>query len=232
MFISVFVIFFSIGHVLGWTLDGQFSDSNDNSSNLSKQLNILIITIDNFDAEEPKLDGIWLALFLPINSTASFIPIIPTRSVENLIFEQIVIDNFYLKTNKTLGSAFVNILNQNKIYWDNIIIIDSIGWSELVTSIASYNIASGFEKIDLINSNITKPNNILNSTNIQAQVIQHICLNQPFSNGHEIFETLLHSKHIFTDLKNNILDNFINGDSHYSYGLVCKFPTLEIEILQ
>jgi len=228
MFVSVFVLFFSIGHVLGWTLDGIFSEPGYRMQNSSKQLNILIITIDHFDVVDPKLDGIWLALYIPNNFTVSFIPIIPSSSSNSLIFEQEVIKNFYLKTNKTLGSAFVKILNENKIYWDNFVIIDSIGLSELVTNITKYNFASSMAKINLLLPRYASLNkNYLDAANIQAELIQQICINQPLSNEHEIFDILFNSEHIFTDIKIINANNNIKSNTKINYGLTCKFPTLK-----
>ena len=190
----------------------------------SKQMSILIITVDQLSITKPTIRSIWLGLMLPSRSSISLIPIY-SPSLGVITFNK---DIDSLSPNaKVLHPALIDSLNENGIYWDNYIILDDKGWANIMEPINGPN-----QQLIVSNKNKSiagQSPGFFSTTQNQKIMFQKICFNLSVSSKTNMMSLFYSSNnvHLKTDLSmGQIVDiQAVYQDKNQVF--TCKFPTLE-----
>ena len=214
-----------VGQSLGYSTI--YSRSNIPHADHESQKVILIAGIDNIERQNSSVESVWLALFIPDIHTISLVPIFPPSSQSMPTLSEVIpeIDSFI--TAKKIDKSFIKILNKAGVYWDNYVIIDGQGWSELVHFIRGQDQGSSIFEITSAGLNSSNQNHDPDTLiSWQAYRFQQICstINSNLNNvdANQIPE----SKHILSDISRRKLKNTWKQIFGPENALYCKFPTM------
>jgi hypothetical protein len=207
------------------------------------QRNILIVAVDDIDAAQPRLEAIWLVLYLPDFPHATLMPIHPQVRMEGSTLK-IDADGqfaqaFKLTSEKQPSPAFFEAVLSKDIWWNNYLLIDKETLDLLVdlleTNSNSARIShnsgramSVHQAAEKLISTQTNPQAGLLS---QAQLAQHICHAriQPLAAAdlvRSIFNQL--NEHMTTDLRPEQILKDINSMLEFGGSISCEFPSLAL----
>ncbi|NLG71062.1 MAG: hypothetical protein GX495_03315 [Chloroflexi bacterium] len=98
----------------------------------SGQRNILVIGVDDLQADEPALESLWLILYYPPAPGINLAPLFPAR-LQNDPETGLALDEaFALDENGTPVPAFFESIQRRDLWWNNYMLIDRAGMGKLV----------------------------------------------------------------------------------------------------
>ena len=207
------------------------------------QRNILVVAVDEIGAERPRLEGVWLILYLPDLPHVTLMPVYPEVISDGRTLmvkaDAKLADKFDLTPDKLPIPAFFESVAAKNIWWNNYLILEKSTLEKLVDSmggmentnhnsreaLAEY---SGSQAVDMLTSTQVDPQAGLLS---QAQFAQRMCRksSQPlFSAGKIRFTYALLKEHLITDLGPEQIAADFEGMLQRGGGISCEFPSLAL----
>ena len=103
------------------------------------QMNLLLILVDELDATEPGLQGVWMLIHDPSGKKVHFMPIYPAESK----FGQDVRQAVGLEKVNGLSPKLEQLLQKQGLWWDNYLVIDRKILSRLVQQTDGIDLGNG-----------------------------------------------------------------------------------------
>jgi hypothetical protein len=99
------------------------------------QRSILVIGVDNLAAAQPKLESIWLALFVPPDPRLTFLPVYPSFSRSEKE-DRRLLSSFQYQPGAALNPEFVQVLQSRQIWWTGSVILDRYAYAQVMNYLA------------------------------------------------------------------------------------------------
>jgi hypothetical protein len=207
------------------------SQNPANHTAVNRQRNILLIGIDSFVAEEPRLEGVWMILYLRDLPHFMLVPIFPNHSPGDqtaAAVDQNLARLFKLEEDQTPGGQFVQALRDKDLWWNGYLILDRTALSEIISLTSGKDTAATRQLTSPeIPDSETAPMDALLR---QAQLAQELCRNSSLAltSGSNRFPQLIAkaSAYIRTDLDLGEITREVNSALRYGGGISCEFPSL------
>lgn len=195
-----------------------------------KQLNILVIGVEEVGSTETNLEGIWLILLPPSHDTLSFIPIYPQNSKDGSLLYSQPHEAIKINTSSLKSATDIDLLEDQNTWWDEVVLLDKTGLftlfglvgGEAVIREALAEYADGVGEV----SSWDQPGLALSN---QAGLIQNLCDHSGsfflLTNGEGIISppnTHLMSSEYQIDII-ELLYSLSSTNSEFD----CQFPTLD-----
>ena len=208
-------------------------ESSANQPAFNRQRNILLIGIDSFQAEEPRLEGVWMIFYLRDLPHFMLVPVYPNRlqgKHNSAVVDQNLAHLFKLEDGQTPSSMFLQALKDKEMWWDGYMILDRSALSEIIT-------------LTSIEDDASRQSQQFSAANIpgieqapmrallgQAQLAQELCQNsgRVLASDSNRFPSLIAkaSAHIRTDLDLGEIAGEVKSALRYGGGISCEFPSL------
>lgn len=191
------------------------------------QRNLLVIGVQDLTAPEPVLESIWLLILYPRDANISLLPIFPVPDGGVIPQNNALMKSFSLSSQHIPESFFFDQLRQ-QFWWDNYILIDKAGLSNVLDIIHQFSSAKLGTILESIPSTWENPNEALQR---QTELLKTACKQLerlPNSIKSEILIQQIDDQ-IYSDLN---WSEFIRGWSSnrpVGYQIECEFPTLILE---
>lgn len=111
--------------------DGEQTDPPPDGVNTG-QRNLLVAWVDHLDSASPRLEGLWLVLFVPDSPSLTWLPLYPGGLIENIDGNQNWSADFGLTQDGKLDPQFVADLRSKDVWWNNYLVIDDTGMVVIV----------------------------------------------------------------------------------------------------
>ena len=120
----------------------------------SRQRNLLVIGVDDLGAFEPRLESVWMAIYLPGNPHFMLLPVYPSPKAasEEQSLNPPLPQLFELGATKAPGVRFLEALEADGLWWTGYLILDHValadvaeflgGAGELSTEVGAFDLAS------------------------------------------------------------------------------------------
>lgn len=195
------------------------------------QRNLLVAWVDRLDTSNPRLEGLWLILFVPDSPSLTWLPLYPHGLIENINSNPQWYTDFKLTPDGEIDSQFVANLRSKDVWWNNYLVIDETGLIEIVNSSLNVNknpaITPQPDAGLRIVANLPLPwENPSEALKAQFDLLNSLCLSTPASTQAVSVADLIGplKDHLITDLKaDEILSTWNN--LRLTGGHLCKFPT-------
>jgi hypothetical protein len=96
------------------------------------QRNLLVAWVDRMDSTNPRLEGLWLILFVPNSPSLTWLPLYPAGLIESIDGNAQWVADFRLTPDDKLDPQFVADLRSKDVWWNNYLVIDETGLVEIV----------------------------------------------------------------------------------------------------
>lgn len=195
------------------------------------QRNLLLTWVDSLDAANPRLEGLWLILFVPNSPSLTWLPLYPDGLIKSIDGNSQWYADFGLTPDGEIDSQFVSNLRSKDIWWNNYLVIDETGLVEIVNRSLNVNGSpaitpqpdAGVRIIANMPLAWEDPGEALKA---QFDLLDSLCLSIPAPNQPagpaDLLGLLDH--HLVTNLQaEEILS--IRNNLRLTGGRLCKFPT-------
>ena len=218
---------------MGFQPKDALMDRSASQSAEGHQRNILLIGIDSFQAEEPRLEGVWMVLYLRDLPHFMLVPVYPNRTPgeqNSAMVDQNLAHLFTLEDNHVPGNLFFQALKDKELWWNGYLILDRAALSEIIALTAGKDEATNKSQ-QLAASKIPdleeEPMRALLG---QVQIAQGLCRNfgLVLASGSQRYPALIAkaSAYIHTDLDLGEIASEVNRALRYGGGISCEFPSL------
>jgi hypothetical protein len=198
--------------------------SHPDNSQASLQQNILVIGVTNLVTEQPELRSVWMVLYLTDSTHLTLMPIYPSITQGNAALA--LKELFHLDATGTPDQQFLKALQEQNLWWNNIVIIDEAALTTLINFVQSATRTPLSEDLALILSGTPQDNQT--SLGQQTQLLRDLCdaagdleYLPDASNLYQLIPI-----HLTSDL---MVEKFISDwQLHLALGshLTCEFPFL------
>jgi hypothetical protein len=195
------------------------------------QRNLLVTWVDQLDSASPRLEGLWLVLFVPDSPSLTWLPLYPAGLIENVDGNQNWYQDFHLTQDGKLDPQFVADLRSKDVWWNNYLVIDNTGLVAIVNrnlndsedpAITPQPDAGG----RIIANMPLAWENPAEALKAQFNLLDRFCLPPSTSyhaaSGMDLISPLEH--HLITNLQADEIFSIWNN-LHLTGGRRCKFPT-------
>lgn len=195
-----------------------------------KQLNILVIGVEEAGAADTILRGVWLILVPSGGETLSFIPLYPQHAVDGNAGYSLPHEAVRLDASSLHSATQLDLLKKQNTWWDEVVLLDEQGLFELYKLIggAEFIQASLAEFAGAEGENTSWQNPAAALTS-QAKLIENMCsqgaLFSLLASGGEV-RSLTSAHFMYSSSQVSILE-FIYGLALANGSFNCQFPTLE-----
>jgi len=192
------------------------------------QRNILIIFMDHLVEQGPRLEGVWLVVYLPDTPILTFLPIFPVDRVGQAAQEDSLARVFRLGSDRRPTSDFLEAIEAKDIKWDDILVFDKVSLAVLIDLSGGLDSAvgpmSGTHAVTQLPAAWQEPRAALEN---QAILAGGICQNMDQLLGNPDTARLLEllAGRVYSEAE--FLDHF-PGWSHFRElggAISCEFPT-------
>jgi len=237
-----FGVFLAIGFMLGTSaaqLNGQAAEVSPPVSTLipatstaapNSQQNFLIIGVNNLEAESPRLESIWMLLYIPPTPQFTLIPIYPSPYAGGEELQNYLESTFALGKDLKPDPAFLVAVQSVNIWWNNYIILDETAMANVVNTASSDNVMNNpdFGSRTIANLPLAweEPEAAVLA---QAELLNGLC--HDFARNNSANKLNISSKtfsnHVSSDLSAVQLTTMLqNMTSIKSEPFRCQFPTI------
>jgi hypothetical protein len=198
-----------------------------------RQRNVLLIGVDSFQAEEPRLEGVWMILYLRDTPHFMLVPVYPSQMQDedhSALVDYNLARLFSLEDGQTPNTMFLQALRDKQLLWNGYIVLDKSALVEILAMTSFENkITSQGQQPSAINlADIEEAP--MRALLEQAQLAQELCRNSGamIVSDKNRFPGLLAqaSAHIRTDLDLAELAGEVVAALRYGGGISCEFPSL------
>lgn len=196
------------------------------------QRNLLVIGVDDLQASQPRLDGVWLVLYIQGYPQITLLPVYPQPSGQENISPALSLEkSFHLVRGSEIDPAFLDALKARQLWWNNYVLFDKttadklFQWTKRVGQVGS-GAKSGAD----LPAAREDPDGALAS---QHKQIQDLCQAANLSTSEDLSRLIeLASQHVITDLDvKEAVSEFRDLLSH-PQRLACEFPTFAGPIIK
>jgi hypothetical protein len=191
------------------------------------QNNILLIGVDNLEASSPRLEGVWLVLYLAQKPQFTLMPIYPVPAEDGKIRSQ---DAALAKTFRSDQAAFFSQLEDRGIWWAGYYIFDRHALASIADRIVDLAQDEGKisgRSIARVPSAWTDPQGARRE---QARIVDALCSTAAHLSVDDIGELddlfLLFSQHISSDIPREQAAAELVGMLAGDNPITCEFPSL------
>jgi hypothetical protein len=202
------------------------------------QRTILLISISSIDALAPQLESVWLATYLPRDTSIQLLPIFPSGKQLTTNFEKQLALAFKLsKAGGKLGpdQGFLRLLEQNNYWWSGYIVFDEQSLTKIYNQIGGLDLNRSTLTGSQVVQDFTDVNvNSQDAYSSQVAILQSVChkLTAASLNPDILKLGTQVPANIITNLDTHALqmelETVYSGDHHPT----CRFPTLEISRIE
>jgi hypothetical protein len=198
-----------------------------------RQRNILLIGVDSFQAEEPRLEGVWMILYLRDTPHFMLVPIYPSQMQDenhSALVDQNLARLFSLEDGQIPNTLFLQALQDKQLWWDGYIVLDKSALVEILAMTSSESgTTSQSQQPPAINlAEIEEAP--MRALLVQAQLAQELCRNSGvmIASDKNRFPGLIAqaSAHIRTDLDLAEIAGEVVEALRHGGGISCEFPSL------
>jgi hypothetical protein len=195
------------------------------------QRNLLMAWVDRLDTANPRVEGLWLILFVPNSPSLTWLPLYPAGLIDNIAGNSQWAADFRLTPEGKLDPQFVAELRSKDVWWNNYLVIDENGLVEIV----SRSLNSGEDPaitpqpdagVRIIANMPLAWENPSEALKAQFDLLDRFCLPQPgatrAANAADLIGPLDH--HLITNLPADEILSIWNN-LRLTGGRLCKFPT-------
>jgi hypothetical protein len=190
------------------------------------QRNFLIVMVDQLDARSPRLEGVWLLLYIPSTPPLTLLPLYPASLGGGPDQDRQMESSFRLTGDRLPDESFLDHLSSHDLWWSNIIVIDQIALAGAIELFGGVDLGSGrVNGIRAIASLPKAAQDPKGAVQAQAGMIKSLCQRpaQLPSAKDLLAAYQLFSDHLSLDFKVEA----ILEDWHLFKGIpACEFPTL------
>jgi hypothetical protein len=196
------------------------------------QRNVLIVGVDRLDAAQPRLEGIWLAAYLPPTPRLTILPLYPASLSGGAAEDSRLESLFRLQPGGMPEPAFLSALQEKDLWWNNYVVVESSLLGGLTDAAGGVSLGEGeMDGQTLLAALPHAWDNPKKALRGQAKALEALCGRAgaviPHLDAQQIYS--MASRHMVSDFSaNQILSSWQalqgSGDS-----LSCEFPTLSRE---
>jgi hypothetical protein len=237
-----FSVFLVVGFLLGSTIGSFTGKAATTTSNSSSQVasvqpvtgngqhNILIIAIDRFDKPFPRLEGVWLLLYLPDFPKLTLIPLYPSLQNNGSTKADSLEKSFRLTDKRQPDSTFFASIRSMDLWWNSYVVMDETASAYLIERISG--VSTNGQPINGMRAVAKLPlawENPQDAVRAQASLLAGLCKkeNQP--------GTPLDLKNALSELSNHLSSDINPGQLIMDWKsmttvdkfITCEFPTID-----
>jgi hypothetical protein len=211
------------------------SEKSLNGDSFDRQRNLLLIGIDNFQAQEPRLEAVWLIIYLRDQPHFMLMPIYPDGlpgANSGASMDQNLANRFKLEGGQKPSINFLQSLQDKHLWWNGYLILDRSGLSEIITLITG---DDDIKRHNLLSSVSNLPETQeapLRALMGQAQLLEELCQNSGAlleSNTAQLPSLIAKvSANIQTDLNLGEVAGEIISALRKGDGISCELPAMTI----
>lgn len=194
------------------------------------QRKILIVVVDNLQADNPQLATIWLATYFHPRFQITLNPVFPELVSEDLQIEKSLSDDFEFTVKGEFSQDFQKLIQSRQIHWDNYLYLDEFGLAMLIDEIEGIDLGRG--KVSGVRAISQIP---LARENAQAALFAYATLARAICRQSgdlveqaevlDLYRQL--DSHLRTDLpEQSLVDEWQRLRNHKT-GVFCEFPSLQ-----
>ena len=248
-YILLFSSFLLIGYCVGRSaIDFQtaswarhFISSLKNSPNFKPSLplaagqrNILVIGVDDLNAPRPRLESVWLVLYINDLPQVTLLPVYPAPAGEGAETGRTLEDLFQLSAGKAPDPVFLDALQASGLWWSGYILVDEVAVVEVVDLVSKMS-ANNWSRTSGVRAVAKVPpawEDRSASLAGQAGLVQAICRDaQGIASRKDISHLLdLIPRHASTDLNLTRTVSELRSLLSHPDGFSCEFPTLSVDL--
>ncbi len=207
-------------------------ESTFQASPATAQQNILFIGVDHFKSQSPRLESIWLMIYLPSRFHLNLVPIYPTPFDQNPVASTSFTQIMKINQQGLLSEEFFEILHSGDVWWNHYVLLDETGLIEIINFFGG--LRSGIDSFegDRVISALPLPW-VDRGSALQGQtsLLQGLCqqIGRPSSSSSDINKILrLVPNHIRTDMDvSEAVQNWLQLISTGNH-LDCEFPLIGV----
>ena len=187
----------------------------------------LIILIDDLEALNPLLEGIWLHRSTDAGVGAMFFPIFPSQADDGLERDLNLRGAFWLEDNNQPSQQFLTILSDRNLSWHQVLMLDHAVLNEIGLILAELDPAyQPLNSVGLAGLSYSVENR-LNVQSNQALYIHDLCQLLPFPSHNELLQRFLEGFAGHLQLSGTTSLDFTRPWGRVSY---CLFPTMNLPV--
>jgi len=212
------------------------------------QRNILIIGIDRLEAAEPRLESIWLALYVPTSPKITLMPIYPSLTQNQTGYQAnqdaTLAKGFALDDKYQPDLSFLKSLQNRGLWWNNFIVLDELAMVQIIdlTDPVGEKGETDQEQAYQLNGIRTLADlplpweNPLAAVLSQAKLLADLCHEAPDVQSGKQVETSIFSDqlshHLVTDINPEQIRKDWSNMMGIGTGISCEFPSLKASLSQ
>ena len=246
-----FLLSFGICLVLGFSLGTSISRSKGNAASYKEivsshslssslptgQRNILLISIDQLTAPKPRLESVWMVLYIPGDPSITLVPIFPVAGSAPSSQYPDLQNKFELGPDHAPTKKFIEGLKALNLWWDHYLVLDEMAQVELINRLGQIttrnNPVNGLRAVANLPLAWVNPHGALLA---QATLLKEICrevaqVNPDVKWGQSrLLEEM--SDHLMTDMTMAQVQSEWKVMASSEGQLSCSFPTLSQAVSQ
>jgi hypothetical protein len=202
------------------------------------QRSLLLITADQFVAQQSHLSGVWLLIYVPSDPRLTFLPIFPSPSVKDAGKE--LSDSFHLDHiagHFVPNPIFLERIREHVPWWSGYIMMDNSAVAEVINLMVDYDSTSQSTDSDHFSQVVTEsitwedPYSALFG---QASLYQEMCWGVAWMKANPELPQIqdrfvLKEGHFSTDLNPEQILAELQDLRGQGGSIVCEFPTLTVQ---
>jgi hypothetical protein len=229
IFISALLFGFKSGSAIGNPANELANAySTPMASSPGYQHNILLLQVDRIDADQPRLDSVWLMAYYSNSPRVDLLPIYPVNKPGALERVHNLPDQFVLTPSGEPGEAFWLEMQEINTWWNGFIMMDEMAAQKLSERLVGASVNDQGPTTE----GVHLPNNPHDPSRTQVGLYQEICLEFSKNSEKAGFYGLYFSlkDHIRSNLKLSQFYGAWRLLSSYGLNLHCNFPSLQASI--
>jgi len=96
------------------------------------QRNVLVILVDHLVEQNPRLEGVWLVVYLPKTPHLTFLPVFPVDLSGQTTQDDSLANNFHLDSHGRPTIDFLEAIEAKDIRWDDVLLFDKVSLAVLI----------------------------------------------------------------------------------------------------
>jgi hypothetical protein len=231
--ISVSMFVFNI--IDGAASVDEFQSEVSLQNSKSSQKNFLVILADRLDQRKPNLNGAWLAVYQSSEPRLIFLPIYPNVNNGSQSNQDELAEYFQLDAEGIPTTKFFKQIEQKKIWWDHVILLDEVSLGRLVEITGGLNLGGGkLDGPEAVSQFVINQDDPHAQQFTQAIVFRGLCQETEALIQSAVFSEEFSnlSEHWYSDLDFKIITEDWSVDKGFE-GLSCEMPVLrEVSLSQ
>ena len=99
---------------------------------VESQRNVLVILADKMEEPNPRLEGVWLVVYLPKTPHLTFLPLFPVELNVQDSQDDNLASEFQLDSQGRPSTTFLEAIEAKEIRWDDVLLLDKVSLAVLI----------------------------------------------------------------------------------------------------